>query len=32
MRLSIEPKMDDTGKKEKGRTGKDRIGKIKGEK
>jgi hypothetical protein len=32
MRLSIEPEMDNTGKEEKGRTRKDRIGKIKGEK
>jgi hypothetical protein len=32
MRLSIEPEMDNTRKEEKGRTGKYRIRKIKGEK
>jgi hypothetical protein len=32
MRLSIEPETNNTGKEEKGRTGKYRIGKIKGEK
>jgi hypothetical protein len=32
MRLSIEPETDNTGKEEKGRTGKYRIGKIKGAK
>jgi hypothetical protein len=32
MRLSIEPEIDNTGKEEKGRTSKYRIGKIKGAK
>jgi hypothetical protein len=32
MRLSIEPETDNTGKEEKGRMGKYRIGKIKGAK